>query len=79
MNEAKVKRFGQNNAKHLIWICFYTPSNQNLIWSVKHAGENILVWGCFATSGQETFGAIEATTNLKLYEEIMQENVGGEA
>lgn len=37
-----------------------------------------MVWGCFATSGQETFGAIEATTNLKLYEEILQENVGGE-
>lgn len=28
VNEAKLKRFGQNDAKHLIWICFFTPATK---------------------------------------------------
>lgn len=77
MNEAKVKIFGQNNAKHLIWICFYTPATKTSSEVLSMLERTF--WFGAATSGQETFGAIAATTNLKLYEEIIQENVGGEA
>ncbi|KAF7663798.1 hypothetical protein LDENG_00200110, partial [Lucifuga dentata] len=42
---------------------------------LKQGGGSIIVWGCFVASGSEHLQVIEATINLKLYQETLEENV----
>ena len=49
--------------------------HKNLTPTVKHGGERLMVWGCFAVSGLRELVIIDGTTNFGLNQQILQANV----
>lgn len=54
---------GQENC---ISKCALRFKSQNLIPIVKHSGGSIVVWGCFATSGQECLAIVDKTAARRM-------------
>jgi len=48
---------------------------QNLVPTVKHGGDGVMVWGCMAASGVGNLVFIESTMDHKMYINILKENL----
>ncbi len=48
---------------------------KNLIQSVKHGGDSIMAWACFAASWTGQPAIIDGTMNSEVYQQIFKENV----
>uniref|UniRef100_A0A1A8B4L4 Tc1-like transposase DDE domain-containing protein n=2 Tax=Nothobranchius furzeri TaxID=105023 RepID=A0A1A8B4L4_NOTFU len=74
-DEIKVELFGRTT-QHYVWRRTGTAQqHQNLIPTVMHGGEGIMVWGCFAASGPELIVDIEGKMTSQMYQDILQDNL----
>ena len=74
-NETKIELFGINSTRH-VWRkrnAEYNP--KNTIPTVKHGGENLMLWGCFSAKGTGQLHRIEGKMNGAMYREILDDNL----
>ena len=43
--------------------------------TIKHGGDRVMVWGCFAAAGPEQLAVTDGTMNSPLYQKILKKNV----
>ena len=69
-DETKIELFGINSTRR-VWRgkdAEYDP--KKTIPTVKHGGENIMLWGCFSAKGTGRLHRIEGTMDGAMYREI---------
>ncbi|KAL0190438.1 hypothetical protein M9458_013136, partial [Cirrhinus mrigala] len=74
-DETKIKLFGINSTRR-VWRrrnAAYDP--KNTIPTVKHGGENIMLWGCFSAKGTGQLQSIKGTMGGAMYCQILGENL----
>ena len=64
------------NGRYIWRIPGTAVQEKNLVPTVKHGGDRILLWGCFASSCTGKLFNIEGIMNSQVYQEILAENVG---
>ena len=58
-----------------IWCKTNTAfQKKNIIQTVKHGDNSVMVWSCFAASGPGWLAVIDGSMNSALYQEILKEN-----
>lgn len=63
-------------ASRYIWSKTKTALHErNIILTVSHGGETVMVWGYFAASGPGRLALIDGTMNSAHYRKILKENV----
>ncbi|KAK6306446.1 hypothetical protein J4Q44_G00233710 [Coregonus suidteri] len=73
-DETKIELFGLNSTRR-VWRKKKDEYNpKNTIPTVKHGGENIILWGCFSAKGTGRLHRIEGRMDGAMYREILANN-----
>lgn len=74
-DETKIELFGLNTKKY-VWRKANTADEpHHTIPTVKHGGGNIMLWGCFSSSGPGELVRVKGTMNSAKYIDILEENL----
>uniref|UniRef100_A0AAZ3P535 Transposase n=1 Tax=Oncorhynchus tshawytscha TaxID=74940 RepID=A0AAZ3P535_ONCTS len=73
--ETKIETFGKNSTRR-VWRTKNAELHpKNTIPTVKHGGENIMLWGCFSAKGPGRLIRVKERMNGTTYREILSENL----
>lgn len=74
-DDSQTKLIGRCTARYM-WRKNGTAfDKKNIIPTVKHGGDSVKVWGCFAASGPGLLAVIDGTMNSVVYQKIQKENI----
>ncbi len=74
-DETKMELFGHNDVKY-VWRQDGEAFNpKNTVPTVKHGGGNIMLWGCFSSSGPGKLVRIHGIMKKEDYCDILQQNL----
>ncbi|MEE6519334.1 hypothetical protein FKM82_031075 [Ascaphus truei] len=67
--------FGHNAQHHVRRKPNTAYQHKHLIPTVKHGGEVVMIWACFAATGHGNLAVIESTMHSSVYQSILESNV----
>ena len=74
-DETKMELFGLN-AKSYVWRKTNTAHHpEHTIPTVKHGGSNIMLWGCFSSTGTGKLVRVDGKMDGAKYRAILEENL----
>ena len=74
-DEMKINLFGSNGFKH-VWLRPGEEYKDKCVMpTVKHGGENVMVWGCMSAAGVGELHFVEGNMNSNMYCEIPQQSM----
>ncbi len=74
-DETKIELFGKNSTCRVFRRKNAELHPKNTIPTVKHGGENIMLWGCFSAKGPRRLICVKERMNGAMYREILSENL----
>ena len=74
-DEMKINLFGSNGFKNMWQQPGEEYKDKCVMPTVKHGGENVMVWGCMSAAGVGELRFIEGNTNSNMYCEILQQSM----
>jgi len=74
-DETKIGLFGKNSTRRVWRNKNAELRPKNTIPTVKHGGENIMLWGCFSAKGTGKLIRVEGRMNRAMYCEILSQNL----
>ena len=73
-DETKLELFGHMDAEY-VWRKKEAYKAKNTVPTVKHGGGNIMLWGCFSSSGTGNLVKVQGIMKKEDYISILEKNV----